>query len=495
MGGMVDLDEYRLVVAAGDAKGVVIRCPGAVLVARPTRPGTQGVMAQLLALCGEAAEAAQSSEASARALVRRVAGVLAGAEPEDVPDFALLVSSGERLAALVHGATDVIASGEPGEIRLSGAESATWLDRLLPASLDRIEVGPTGVVPAPANAWPDVPFPLDLRSGVVAGTGAVLLAGGGTFGGRAAGAPVGGAADRPLTGDRPVAMAKPAGADDAGSPAGGQAVADAFGGAPRASVATPERAPGRHDAPDTDGGSDWPDPRPMHTPPAGPIVPPLPDSSWPREPAARAGGPPAWQDGQRADDADGPTELGRDSYVEPVTELAGGGAAPAGAGGGPGSRAQVQVQGVLCQNGHFNNPGLLYCVQCDSPLSHKQTVWGPRPSLGVLVFDDGSAVPVDTDIVIGRQPERDDAVRTGQARPLVVEDGESAVSRVHASIHLDGWDVSIVDHGSANGTYIAPPEATTWSPLAPRQPSPLTSGTRVQVGKRTFVYDARRRDG
>ncbi|MGF7239187.1 MAG: FHA domain-containing protein, partial [Frankia sp.] len=181
---MVDLDEYRLVVAAGDAKGVVIRCPGAVLVARPTRPGTQAVMAQLLALCGEAADTSQAPEAAARALVRRVAGVLASAEPEDVPDFALLVSSGERLAALVHGATDLIASGEPGEIRLSGAESATWLDRLLPPSLDRIEIGPTGVVPAPANAWPEVPFPLDLRSGVVAGTGAVLLAGGGTFGGR-----------------------------------------------------------------------------------------------------------------------------------------------------------------------------------------------------------------------------------------------------------------------------------------------------------------------
>ncbi|MGF7239188.1 MAG: FHA domain-containing protein, partial [Frankia sp.] len=335
-----------------------------------------------------------------------------------------------------------------------------------------------------------------------AGRGPARRPGGAPGGGGRAGPGVPGAigvvaAERPLS-DRPVGMGKIG--ENAGAKVGAPTppaekvpvVADAFGDGPRGAA---DRAPAAHEVPGTDSGSNWSGPPHLNTPPAGPIAPPLPDSSWPRDVGAGAGDS-GWRGGQGADDADGPTELGGDSYVDPVTELAGDNAGPSGPRpGGLGAPAQPEVQGVVCPNGHFNNPSLLYCAQCDSPLSHQKTVWGPRPALGVLVFDDGSTVPVDTDIVIGRQPERDDAVRAGRARPLVVEDGESAVSRVHASIHLEGWDITIVDHGSANGTYIAPPEATTWSPLAPHQPGPLVSGTRVQVGKRTFVFDARQQTG
>ncbi len=153
------------------------------------------------------------------------------------------------------------------------------------------------------------------------------------------------------------------------------------------------------------------------------------------------------------------------------------------------SNSEPQVEGVLCANGHFNHPQAPYCAECGLSLAQQgaHTVWGPRPTVGVLVFDDGLTMNVDMDLVIGRRPDRDDAVRAGKARALPVEDGESAVSRVHAVITLTGWDVVITDQGSANGTYIAPPEATVWTPLSPHQPAPLVPGTRVQVGKRTFV--------
>jgi hypothetical protein len=153
---------------------------------------------------------------------------------------------------------------------------------------------------------------------------------------------------------------------------------------------------------------------------------------------------------------------------------------------------QARVEGVLCPSGHFNHPQAPYCRECGVSLAQTdtQSVWRERPQIGVLVFDDGLTVPVDIDLVIGRQPDRDDAVRAGNARPLAVEDGESAVSRVHAVITLNGWDAVITDRGSANGTYIAPPEATVWTALEPHQPAPLTPGTRVQVGKRTFVFNS-----
>ena len=154
--------------------------------------------------------------------------------------------------------------------------------------------------------------------------------------------------------------------------------------------------------------------------------------------------------------------------------------------------SQPQVEGILCPNGHFNHPQAPYCAECGMSLAQQanRKVWGPRPPVGVLVFDDGQTLTVDTDLVIGRQPDRDEAVRAGTARPLPVEDGESAVSRVHAVITLNGWDAVITDRGSANGTYIAPPEATVWTPLTPHQPAPLVPGTRVQVGKRTFVFNS-----
>ena len=81
-------------------------------------------------------------------------------------------------------------------------------------------------------------------------------------------------------------------------------------------------------------------------------------------------------------------------------------------------------------------------------------------------------------------------LQLGGFQPLAVEDGESAVSRVHAVINLQGWDATITDRGSANGTYIAPPDAKVWTPLVAHQPAPLVPGTRVQVGKRTFVFNS-----
>lgn len=146
----------------------------------------------------------------------------------------------------------------------------------------------------------------------------------------------------------------------------------------------------------------------------------------------------------------------------------------------------------MCANGHFNHPLAPYCTECGLSLAQQtnRTVLGPRPTIGVLVFDDGKTVNLDLDLVIGRQPDRDEAVRAGRAHPLAVEDGESAVSRVHAVINLQGWDATITDRGSANGTYIAPPDATVWTPLVAHQPAPLVPGTRVQVGKRTFVFNS-----
>jgi FHA domain len=481
---MAGLDRFRVVVGAGRGAeaGVVVRLPGVLVVARVGRPETAEMTKRLLALCAEVAGEAGTATTMGRRLVRRVAGLLADADPDQVPDFSLLATVSDRIAALVHGSMEVLAAG-PAPLALSGAESATWVDRLLPAEITRIDIGPAGTV-GPAGvigSGVDLGFPLDLRVGAVPGIGATLVT---------SEAP-------PLPAPQAAADSLLAGFDAAGEPRTGA-----------------ERIPVPGDrAPD-----------PLSTAP--PMLAPL-LSKEEEAHRQRAGAEPT----QAADfdelEEDPPTEL-----ADRESAAYGHGDAPAGRQHDPHgalhdeltedehdaltqlpgqsftvsdliedadeaptmlpSSAEPQVEGVLCANGHFNHPQAPYCAECGLSLAQQtnRSVWGPRPTVGVLVFDDGQTVNVDTDLVIGRQPDRDDAVRAGTARALAVEDGESAVSRVHAVITLNGWDAVITDRGSANGTYIAPPEATVWTPLNPHQPAPLVPGTRVQVGKRTFVFNS-----
>jgi hypothetical protein len=489
---MAGLDHFRVVVEAGRAEraGVVVRLPGALIVARVGRPETAEITGRLLELCAEvAAEVGTTALTMGRRLVRRVAGVLADADPDQVPDFSLLTTVNDRVAALVHGAMDVVASGSSG-VTLSGVDSATWVDRLLPTEISRVDVGPTGLV-APGGfpgGLGDLGFPLDLRIGAVPGIGVSLVL---------SDAP-------PLPTPKASAEQLLAGFDPvrdpitsaAPIPTPGVRIADSKSTTPpaltpllseeeeahrRRAAAEPTQAADLDELdedPPTElagreaAGRAGIDPNPNgHVSPLGGPAEPLTDGLG---------------DDLTDDEHDALTQLPGQTFT--VSDLIEDDEAPTML---P-SNAQAQVEGVLCANGHFNHPQAPYCGECGLSLAQQttRTVWGPRPPVGVLVFDDGQTVNVDTDLVIGRQPDRDEAVRAGKARALPVEDGESAISRVHAVITLSGWDAVITDQGSANGTYIAPPEATVWTPLNPHQPAPLVPGTRVQVGKRTFVFNS-----
>ena len=115
---------------------------------------------------------------------------------------------------------------------------------------------------------------------------------------------------------------------------------------------------------------------------------------------------------------------------------------------------------------------------------------GRRPPLGLLVFDDGVTFTVDAGYVLGREPESDERVRTGVLRPLMVIDTRGAVSRRHAELSLDGWNVLLSDIGSANGTYVSARGSDAWSALVPNQPIALLSGTRIRMGGRTMVFES-----
>lgn len=183
-------------------------------------------------------------------------------------------------------------------------------------------------------------------------------------------------------------------------------------------------------------------------------------------------------DGDRADVKPAPATS--TPAVRPIPDVA-----------GP-TRGGARIRGYRCENGHLNDPRSPTCRQCGATIDERAggLVAGPRPSLGRLVFDDGAAVVVDGGYLLGRMPEVDDRVRTGELRPIVVEDRAGSVSRVHAEIRVSGWDVILVDTGSRNGTFVSGPSEDTWTALPPRRSRRLLPGARVRVGARMFVFES-----
>lgn len=150
------------------------------------------------------------------------------------------------------------------------------------------------------------------------------------------------------------------------------------------------------------------------------------------------------------------------------------------------------VEGIDCPAGHFNDPQGGSCRSCgmalDEPNSIRRT--GPRPALGVLVTDNGSVFSLDCDYVIGRAPERDEAVLTGRAQALVLRDVGQSVSRVHAYLAISGWQVLLVDRGSANGTFVSGGgPAGPWVRVRADRQTAITPGVRVKIGARQLMYE------
>lgn len=156
-----------------------------------------------------------------------------------------------------------------------------------------------------------------------------------------------------------------------------------------------------------------------------------------------------------------------------------------------GAQPSGLVSGTQCSRGHFNHPDAPYCALCGIKMVHvtKISVEGRRPPLGLLVLDDGSTFALDSDYVVGREPEGDPLVGSGEARPLTLTDTANSVSRIHADIRLEGWNVTIVDRGSSNGTFLHIGDGR-WSRLEPGQPTRLEPGNELSIGERRFVFES-----
>ncbi|MEO1056419.1 MAG: FHA domain-containing protein [Actinomycetota bacterium] len=149
----------------------------------------------------------------------------------------------------------------------------------------------------------------------------------------------------------------------------------------------------------------------------------------------------------------------------------------------------AQVLGIRCPVGHHNHPDAQYCSSCGRRMGVNATavlVIGPRPPVGLFLTDDGTAIPIAGDLLLGREPETHADVADGRRQGVLLPDDSSVISRHHLAVTLDGWDVAVSDLGSANGTSVKSASTGLDYRLQPGDAVTLESGDLLDLGPITL---------
>lgn len=143
--------------------------------------------------------------------------------------------------------------------------------------------------------------------------------------------------------------------------------------------------------------------------------------------------------------------------------------------------SEVAVSAILCPHDHPNPPERGRCWRCAATLDSSAVVRVARPALGTVVLDDGRVVDIDRMVLLGRSPraERTDAAHL----PALVSVGSEApgVSRTHARIFVDGWQVLVEDLGSTFGSTLIGADGATRR-LRPGQPELVNGDSVLDLG-------------
>ncbi|MFI9536211.1 FHA domain-containing protein [Nocardia fusca] len=155
-----------------------------------------------------------------------------------------------------------------------------------------------------------------------------------------------------------------------------------------------------------------------------------------------------------------------------------------------GTALTVKVMGFKCARAHPTDPRAAFCSVCGMPVDQTQPlIEVVRPPLGILILDDGATYLLESDSVLGRDPEHSEPARRGLT-PLQVVDNSGGMSRAHAELLLVNWDVTLVDRGSTNGTRTRATGFRDWVRIPPHQPVVLVPGTEILIGHRMLRYES-----
>jgi hypothetical protein len=138
------------------------------------------------------------------------------------------------------------------------------------------------------------------------------------------------------------------------------------------------------------------------------------------------------------------------------------------------------ISAVLCPSGHANPPERATCWKCAALLSGGKVVRINRPPLGELVFQNGRTVTIDRTILVGRSPRAERTDASGIPQLVMVDSPNSDVSRTHARVFVEGWQVLLEDMGSTNGTLIT--TAGVSRRIRAGEPAIVTDGAVIDLG-------------
>lgn len=141
-----------------------------------------------------------------------------------------------------------------------------------------------------------------------------------------------------------------------------------------------------------------------------------------------------------------------------------------------------------CPNGHLSAPHADVCRVCRAVMPPQQAFEVTRPALGMLRLSTGDTVTLDRGVLFGRSPVLPEGVSEMPNAVRLASPG-SDISRNHAEIELDGWNVYVRDLNSTNGTVVALPGRAPVR-LHPHDPYVLEPGAQVTLADVvSFVFE------
>ncbi len=121
------------------------------------------------------------------------------------------------------------------------------------------------------------------------------------------------------------------------------------------------------------------------------------------------------------------------------------------------SAGEGLVLADMCVVQHPNPPGLTRCRICGGSIPTQNPRLVTRPVLAVLRPSSGQPVDVDRPVLIGRSPSADRVARDQLPRLLTVPSPSHDISRTHVRVTPEGWDITVTDEYSTNGTVLVRP--------------------------------------
>lgn len=111
------------------------------------------------------------------------------------------------------------------------------------------------------------------------------------------------------------------------------------------------------------------------------------------------------------------------------------------------------IMAVLCVRQHSNPPESISCRVCGDQIPPQNPRLVTRPSLARLHGPDGVVAELDTAVVIGRAPNADRSTAENPSLMTVLSPGHD-ISRTHAQVEAEGWEIVVTDLHSTNGTAV-----------------------------------------